>query len=1034
MSNLKVGKEGLLLAAKNNTFNDLSIIYESEERNIATFQVIYPNSLLRIIIVHGPQEGSPMDLKLVYLNNIKAEIERSIEIGAKLLITGDFNAKLEASQQLIGNGKLLHDLVQSYNLKVLNFDGKTNGKWTRIQLKNKVEIKSVLDYIIADTTLHELFTGANIDECKLYTPYRIKKQSDKINIVHSDHCSISSSFYIKKGRKVVRKPVEKKVVWKLTPEGLDKFERITKDKLEIGKISDIAKPYEVWLSKVYNIMYKCFKRVTVKERTYNNKMHSKVSQIRKILSDVAKKGRIQRCIVHEYSVRLIEKDYERKCRISAEKLKETMRTITVNGKFSTKEFWKVRKKFSAKHSLQPEVIKTQNGITTRDPEVIKDEVAKEFKHRLRNREPHPGWEEYVSTTNKVVQELVNLKSDTGPPFSMDELCEAIKHTKEGTAPGNDYISSTLMKRAGTGVLSVLLEIFNLVKDSLKIPERWNEVLITMIYKNKGSHLELNNHRGIFLTLAVTKLFEKILQNRMQPSLDKISLSQAGSRKGRSVSDNLFLVREAINHAKYLNKQLVVTTYDFQQAFDSMWLEESILSLRRLGVDDYILRLVYTLNKTASVQVKTPYGLTKPFVVYDIGKQGGVLGPILCSASTAEYNNGNNKGVSVGTTLISSLEFVDDMMDLSSSINDAIDAHEQAILFSAKKKWSYSTEKCGTMIVNKPKVENESEDTILLKINGEVVRVLDVTKYLGDLFNVFGNNADLIKDRVQRGTRAVVSIDAFMRDNCFGQHTVSTYITLYYAVFLASVLFNSEAWSCITDRDLCHLEKLQISFLKKILGIKKCASNSFTFLELGVLPIKHELHIRQICFFYHLLTLDDHDPAKTLLRNLQALPAYSNWWSNVKDLMEHYTISHSESNILAMSKATFKKHVRKAVTKFSFESLVNECKSQSKTKNLEYSEFKISKYLLATPPPASKYISQARSKTINIKYHLKYNYNDTNCRWCGIGEETLDHVVNCDVSNSQPILNPQETVNNNSSDIPDLVVIATRIKNFLERVE
>ena len=115
-----------------------------------------------------------------------------------------------------------------------------------------------------------------------------------------------------------------------------------------------------------------------------------------------------------------------------------------------------------------------------------------------------------------------------------------------------------------------------------------------------------------------------------------------------------------------------------------------------------------------------------------------------------------------------------------------------------------------MIVNKPKVENESEDTILLKINGEVVRVLDVTKYLGDLFNVFGNNADLIKDRVQRGTRAVVSIDAFMRDNCFGQHTVSTYITLYYAVFLASVLFTSEAWSCITDRDLCHLEKLQIS--------------------------------------------------------------------------------------------------------------------------------------------------------------------------------------------------------------------------------
>ncbi len=59
MSNLKFGKEGLLLAAKNNTFNDLSIIYESEERNITTFQVIYPNSILRIIIVHGHRKEVP---------------------------------------------------------------------------------------------------------------------------------------------------------------------------------------------------------------------------------------------------------------------------------------------------------------------------------------------------------------------------------------------------------------------------------------------------------------------------------------------------------------------------------------------------------------------------------------------------------------------------------------------------------------------------------------------------------------------------------------------------------------------------------------------------------------------------------------------------------------------------------------------------------------------------------------------------------------------------------------------------------------
>ena len=31
------------------------------------------------------------------------------------------------------NGRFLHALIDKYNLKILNFDDKTDDKWTRIQ-------------------------------------------------------------------------------------------------------------------------------------------------------------------------------------------------------------------------------------------------------------------------------------------------------------------------------------------------------------------------------------------------------------------------------------------------------------------------------------------------------------------------------------------------------------------------------------------------------------------------------------------------------------------------------------------------------------------------------------------------------------------------------------------------------------------------------------------------------------------------------------------------------------------------------------
>ena len=54
--NYKVGKEGLMLAMKKGTFVSAEKISQSEEKNILTVQVVYPQCSMRFIVAHGPQE------------------------------------------------------------------------------------------------------------------------------------------------------------------------------------------------------------------------------------------------------------------------------------------------------------------------------------------------------------------------------------------------------------------------------------------------------------------------------------------------------------------------------------------------------------------------------------------------------------------------------------------------------------------------------------------------------------------------------------------------------------------------------------------------------------------------------------------------------------------------------------------------------------------------------------------------------------------------------------------------------------------
>ena len=86
---------------------------------------------------------------------------------------------------------------------------------------------------------------------------------------------------------------------------------------------------------------------------------------------------------------------------------------------------------------------------------------------------------------------------------MKELKGVVARLKNNKCPGVDGFPAELFKHAGDGVLKSLLTMYNKVKISKEIPEQWNLVKITTMYKNKGSKKQLKFYRGIFLTIVVS---------------------------------------------------------------------------------------------------------------------------------------------------------------------------------------------------------------------------------------------------------------------------------------------------------------------------------------------------------------------------------------------------------------------------------------------------------------------------------------------------------------------------------------------------
>ena len=213
-----------------------------------------------------------------------------------------------------------------------------------------------------------------------------------------------------------------------------------------------------------------------------------------------------------------------------------------------------------------------------------------------------------------------------------ELIREISSLKNNKAISFDRISNEILKAGKLVLAAPMLKLFNSILSSTLYPSDWKLDILSPLHKS-GEKSDPNNFRGLAVSSCLGKLFNKILQSRLDKYCKKhnyISAEQGSGKAGSRTSDHLFILRCLFDkYVKHQGKHLFTCFVDIRKAFDTVPRNQLFYTLlKNYSIGDKFLKIlqqIYTENK---IFIKLSDGLVQPFYTTVGVKQGCVFSPLM----------------------------------------------------------------------------------------------------------------------------------------------------------------------------------------------------------------------------------------------------------------------------------------------------------------------------------------------------------------------------------------------------------------------
>ena len=163
--------------------------------------------------------------------------------------------------------------------------------------------------------------------------------------------------------------------------------------------------------------------------------------------------------------------------------------------------------------------------------------------------------------------------------------------------------------------------------------------MVLVFKNVGERSAAKNYRPFSLLSVVSKVFEKLVNNRIVDHLKKYGLFsdfQYGFRSSRSTADLLTVVSERIAWSFNRSGATRAVALHISRAFDRIWPAGLLHKLKSYGISGQVFGLIYSFLNNRRLQVVLDGKSSQQYPVNAGVPQGSILVPAKRYFPTKRY--------------------------------------------------------------------------------------------------------------------------------------------------------------------------------------------------------------------------------------------------------------------------------------------------------------------------------------------------------------------------------------------------------------
>ena len=845
----------------NENLNKQIIKWKGWNERILTIDLMLGKDKITLIAVYGPNENESKEIKEKFWEELALVTEESTGI---TIVAGDFNARVgvrkdeweyvvgkhgERTRNSNGDKMLMYCILNDLIIANTFYEHKAIHKYTRVQQSRNE--KSIIDYILIEKNSR-----------KLIKDVRVRRGPE----IYSDHLLLVGSFKTTNKCEIREKKEQNRNSTQISiksyklqeAETAEKYESMVNNELQRCKYDTEKMDGEEMWNILKNILIKAAAQVCG-----INKINKRCKKTAWWNDEIKKEIKIKKKKWEDYLAKKTDTEYN-KYKIQRKKVNQLVKRaktkswqefgekIENSNKVNQKLFYKILKSLRKDKTVQTLNIKNKDGeILTEDKSIMK-RWREHFQELLGTEDEDVKRSQQTKEENTREEGKIKTASQNPSYVTEEELDKALKRTKNGKAPGADKISAEMLKKMGNRGKLFLLELYNKLWSEEIIPHDWEIGQIVPIHK-KGDKKQCQNYRGISLLSLPLKLYELILEEKLRKTIEPTLMeAQSGFRKGRSVQDHIFTIKQVTEKLLEHNRKAFIAFVDLEKAFDSVPRQKVWLCLKNRNVDQKLINIAQSLYKCTKNQVIYNNNVSEEFITREGLRQGGVMSPLLFSIYMDDIMKKCHKLTKhlfvgykhLAPVYLAECAFADDII---------IAAGNEQDLQKNLTIWNNELKAQGmTMNTQKTKVMAISRVPQLLniEIEGKLIEQVQNYVYLGVVINETGNHEIDLNERINKSNNLFYALNkTFIRKKEIKQETK---IKIYKTIYRPVLTYGCETW-VLSGKTRRRIEAVEMKFLRGARGVTLRDHVRSTQIreDLGVEPITEFIERRQLSWWGHL---------------------------------------------------------------------------------------------------------------------------------------------------------------------------------------